>query len=124
MFTLDTNAIIYIIKKDENAIYLLHDIMARPEIPLYVSTITETELFSFSQITPDEARKIENFLENISLVPLVSQIARTAGYIRGAYDIKLADSVIAATTLFTGSTLLTRNTKDFKKIPGFKMRAI
>jgi predicted nucleic acid-binding protein len=36
----------------------------------------------------------------------------------------LADAFIAATALFTGSTLLTSNVRDFKKIPSLKLQAV
>jgi len=124
VYTLDTNAIIYAVKADERAIPILRDILARPDVPVYVSTITEIELFSFPQLSEEEARLIENFLGRVSLIPVDSQIARIAGTLRGAYRIKLPDSAIAATALFTSSTLLTRNVADFEKVPQLLTQAI
>ena len=37
---------------------------------------------------------------------------------------KLPDSVIAATALFTGTTLVTRNIRDFKRIPNLSVEKI
>jgi hypothetical protein len=37
-------------------------------------------------------------------------------YLRRKYKIKLPDAIIAATALYTNSTLITRNIKDFSKI--------
>jgi predicted nucleic acid-binding protein len=34
------------------------------------------------------------------------------------------DSTIAATAMFTGSTLLTRNTRDFEKVPQLSLLKI
>jgi len=60
----------------------------------------------------------------MAVIPVDSRIARTAGWIRRAYRVNIADGVIAATALFTGTTLLTRNTRDFRKIPNLLLRQI
>ena len=39
-------------------------------------------------------------------------------------NLKLADSIIAATALFTGTALLTRNVRDFKRVAGLRVEAI
>lgn len=124
MYTLDTNAIIYYLTGDVRTVPVLRDIFSDRETPVYVSALTEAELFSFPQLSEEEARLIEDLLRTISLIPLDSQIARIAGMLRRTYRLKLPDSVIAATALFTGSTLLTRNSKDFKKIPPLLIQAI
>ena len=36
-------------------------------------------------------------------------------------ELKLPDAIIAATALHTGTPLLTRNVKDFKKVRGLKL---
>lgn len=42
---------------------------------------------------------------------------------RKNYSLKIADSAIAATALFTGSILLTRNVKDFRRVPELKLQS-
>ena len=124
MYVLDTNTVIYYQKRDERVVPILREILVDPAIAVYVSTLTEVELFSFPKLSEEESEIIDGILQAVSLIPLNSQIARIAGHVRATYNLKLADSVIAATTLFTGSTLLTRNTKDFQKIPQFNLRPI
>jgi predicted nucleic acid-binding protein len=111
-------------ENDPKVAPFLQSILNDPTIPVYVSTITEAELFSHSSLSHEEERIIDSILQTVSLVPPVSKIARAAGRIRGAYGLKLADSFIATTALFTGSTLLTRNVRDFKKIPHLSLRAV
>jgi predicted nucleic acid-binding protein len=65
--------------------------------------------------------KIEEFLQIVAIVPLDSRLARMAANLRRLYKIKTVDSIIAATSLYTGSTLVTRNIKDFQKIIGLKL---
>jgi len=115
MYTLDTNAIIYYLKDDPIAVPILSGIFA-DTVPVYVSAITEVELFGFPSLQAEESTRIEAILRTVAVLSLDSSIARTAGMLRRAYGLKIPDSVIAATALFTGSTLLTRNTNDFKKV--------
>jgi len=124
VYTLDTNAIIYYLQDDPRAVPILQGILDDPAIPVYISAVTEAELFSFPSLTDDEAQRIENILRTVFVIPLDSQIARAAANIRRTYRVKLPDSVVAATALFTGSTLLTRNAQDFKKILTLRLQAI
>ena len=116
MYTLDTNAILYYLKDDATAVSVLRGVFA-DNVPVYVSAITELELYAFPNISPDEESLIEDLLATISVIPLDSHIARLAALVRRHYRLKVPDSVIAATATFTDSTLLTRNTRDFRKIP-------
>ena len=123
MYTLDTNAIIYYLKDDPEAVAALREIFSE-DTPLYISTITEAELFGFPTLSDQEAEQIDSLLRTVAVIPVDSRIARTAGLIRRTCRVNIADSVIAATALFTGTTLLTRNTRDFRKIPNLLVRQI
>ena len=118
MYTLDTNAILYYLKDDVGAVSVLRDVFAE-NVPIYVSAVTELELFAYSDLTAEEELLIEELLATISVIPVDSRIARLAALVRRSYRLKVPDSVIAATAMFTGSKLLTRNTRDFRKIPNF-----
>ena len=50
MYTLDTNAILYYLKDDPDTVSSLTNIFTH-EVPLYVSAITELELFAFSNLS-------------------------------------------------------------------------
>lgn len=123
MYTLDTNTIIYYLKDDPYVVSALRTIFSQ-DTPLYISAITEIELFSFPELSDQEAVQIEAVLRTVAVIPVDSRIARTAGHIRRTYHINIADSVIAATALFTRTTLVTRNTRDFRKIPNLSLRQI
>ena len=73
--------------------------------------------FAFPHLSDAEAERIEQFLTTVSVIPMDSQIARMAAIVRKTYGLKMADSVIAATALFTGTCVVTRNTEDFRKGP-------
>ena len=120
MYTLDTNAILYYLKDDPDTVSSLRNVFTK-NVPLYVSAITELELFAFSNLRTAEEKLIEELLTTVAVISLDSHIARLAAFIRRQYRLKVADSVIAATAMFTGSTLLTRNTRDFRRIPNLSL---
>jgi predicted nucleic acid-binding protein len=107
-YTLNTNAILYYLKDDSSAVSLMREIFAR-DAPVYISAITELELFAFSSLSAQEHTLIDELISTLSVIPVDSHIARLASFIRREYRLKVPDSVIAATALFTGSALVTRN---------------
>jgi predicted nucleic acid-binding protein len=123
MHILDTNAVIYYVKDEGSVVTVIEDIYTK-NTPVYLSVITEAELFGFPQLSDEEAERIEKFLHTVSIIPMDSQIVRLTGTIRKMYHLKIADSVIAATALFTNAVLLTRNVDDFKKVPGLHLQEI
>ena len=63
---------------------MLEDIFSR-DVPVYVSTLTELELFSYPAMTDEEADRIETFLSAVRILPVLSSIARIAGDLRRLY---------------------------------------
>ena len=86
-----------------------------------MSTISETELLSYKGLSDQEIIDMNELLKSFSLVAVDSNIAKIAGEIRRKYRLKTPDALIAATAIFTGSVLVTRNVKDFKKIKELKL---
>ena len=124
MYVLDTNAIIYYTDDEPAAVATLEPLFAANH-SIYISTLTELELFSHASLTEEEAIRLETFLETVYILPLTSQIARIAGDLRRAHaGLKAFDSGIAATALFTHSQLITRNRRDFQDINGLSLLAI
>lgn len=115
VYTLDTNVILYYLKDDAETVTILRGIFAE-NAPLNISAMTELELFAFSKLTAHEEALIEDLLSTLAIIPVDSHVARLAAFVRRQYQLKVPDSVIAATALFTGSTLLTRNTRDFRRV--------
>jgi predicted nucleic acid-binding protein len=111
--------------EEPTVVQVLEDIFAQ-DVPLYVSTVTELELFSLSTLTPEDEARIEEVLSaTVRIIPLISSIARIAGELRRLYPrLRTADSAIAATALFTNSTLITRNVRDFQRIEGLSQLAV
>jgi len=124
VYVLDTNAIIYYTDDEPAAVAALEPLFTRDN-PIYISTLTEIELFSHAAMTEEEEMRLEAFLEAVQILPLTSQIARIAGELRRSHTgLKAFDSGIAATALFTHSRLITRNVRDFQDIDGLSLMAI
>ncbi len=121
-YTLDANAIIYYAGNDEAAVATIQPLIAS-RTAIYVPTIVIVEVFS-TQLSGHERAAIETILTTTQIVPLYEHIARTAAELRHTYRTKLPDVAIAATALVTGSTLLTRNVRDFRRISGLMVERI
>lgn len=122
MYTLDTNVIIYFLGGDEAAQKVL--IEESRDMTLFVSTITETELFSYPALSGMDEHNIGEFLRKTILILIDSRIARFAAFLRRSGRLPLGDSLVAATAILTQTILLTRNMRDFRKIPELRVRAV
>ncbi len=125
MYTLDTNAIIYYYTNDEpGAVSILEPIFEQ-NVPLFVSTLTVMELFSYPGLTPEEEERLNRVLSTTRIEPFSVGIARLAGDLRRRYpSLKPLDSGIAATSFYMNSTLATRNVRDFQRIEELLLLAI
>lgn len=117
MLVLDTNILIAHLGGEEKVVQKF--VAWRKEnISMAISAITECEIFSYPRLRPGEEEQIEKFLkENFLAFPFDGIIARQAAKIRRTVKIELADAAIAAVALEMKASLVTRNVKDFQKIP-------
>ena len=122
--TLDTNIIILYLNR-ETAIVRALDEIRKQGVSFILPAAVEAEFLSFSSWTPDQRRTMEEFLEeNFVFVSLDRPLARLAARIRVNTRIKFADASIAATAPFTNTPLVTRNVRDFKKVPGLQVMTL
>ena len=124
MYTLDTNVVIYYLAKKDEVVYARINAAILNGQALYVSAVSVAELFRYPRLTEGEAENIRQFLSVCSIISIDGSIAMRAGEIGRKCGVKLADSIIAATALFTGSSLVTRNVRDFKRVPDLTIEPI
>ena len=115
-YVLDTNAVIYYVGGEERALEKL--------VPIILPSVVVAELWSGKRMPNEEIPLIEHFMASLLQTPLDTQIAKSAGVMRRAIPLDLGDACIAATALAYGAVLLTRNVRDFKRVPGLSIEAI
>lgn len=115
-YLIDTNALIdYLGKKlPVRGMNLLSDII--DAIPC-VSVITKIEVLGFNA-SEEHTRLLRDFMNDANVFDLTNEIVEATIHIRKNHKIKLPDAIIAATALINNSTLISRNTADFKNISG------
>ena len=122
--TIDTNVIIAYLAGESQVKEILSQWQLQG-LPLFLSTVVETEVLSFPKFTPEELQTTSKFLEeNFLSIPFNREIARIAAKLRRDYRLKFPDAAIAATAISTNTSLITRNIPDFKKIPNLKLLKI
>jgi predicted nucleic acid-binding protein len=75
-----------------------------------------------ARLSEVEQRWLETAFDRMMVLALDDAVAAQAIALRRERRIGLADSIIAATALHHDLVLVTRNTDDFKDVPGLKMR--
>ena len=121
-FVLDTNAIVYYVKDDPRAVEILSPILGNET--LIVPSVVVAELWSSKTASQSEMDTISAFLDSTLVMSLETALGKAAGELRRDYRMSLADSVVAATALATGATLLTRNVRDFRKVHGLLVQEV
>lgn len=79
------------------------------------SVVTRCELFAGSH---DDETALRILLAPFTELAVDRAIAEQAGRLRRMSGTRIADALIAATALQFHLTLMTRNTRDFDRIPG------
>ena len=115
--TIDANIVIAYLNGEAEVIQTL-DRWHNEGVTLYLSSVAESEVLSFEKYSPSERLTVEQFLEeNFVTISFDRTIARIAGSLRARTKIKFPDAVIAATALAVRSPVVTRNVKDFRRVP-------
>jgi predicted nucleic acid-binding protein len=116
-YLIDTNAIIdYLNDKlpEKSAAFI-------DKIDSQLSVISRMELLAWPNATNEQLNVLQAFVATSNVFSLPEPVVVESIRIRKSYRIKLPDAIIAATTMGFELTLITRNTVDFKKIPGLKL---
>ncbi|KKW22226.1 MAG: hypothetical protein UY62_C0009G0024 [Parcubacteria group bacterium GW2011_GWF2_50_9] len=118
--TFDTNILIAYLDKEEPAFSSCKR-YKELGVPFILPAIVEAELLAYLHWSMEQRNAVERFLEdNFVFVPLDRAVARMTAEIRRQTRLKSPDAAIAATALFTNTPLVTRNVRDFKKVPGLQ----
>ncbi len=118
---IDTNVFIDHLRNFKPAVLFFDSISEREDV--YFSAITETELLTGKDNDIQMKRQqLLQFLNRWSKVSLINPIAELAGDLSRKYNLEVPDAIIAATALHECTPLLTKNIKDFKRVPELDAR--
>ena len=115
-YLIDSNLWLYAASGKPQAVQLL-DKAAKAEWAGY-SAITRLEIFGFPGLGPSDEAKLRGMLTCFAEVDVDGPVIDRAIEVRRKRRIKAPDAILAATALLMGATLATRNTQDFRGIPG------
>jgi predicted nucleic acid-binding protein len=117
----DTSVLIDYLRGNDAAGELLE--RERVAAPLHASEITRLEVLA--GMRPAEQEATRSLLSSLVWHPVDEQVAERAGalgrqWLPSHHNIDSADLAIAATTIATGSRLLTRNVRHFPMFTGLE----
>lgn len=125
---LDTNVCIDVLRGRKKVVESLAACLPKD---CFISVITEFELFQGAHRAPAEHRKVERtkvsrFVAPLQILPFDSECARIAARINAdllnhGTPVSITDVFIAATGLRHKWTVVTHNTKDFRRIDGLAL---
>ena len=108
-FLLDTNIILYLLDGKSELAEILDG------TTVYISFVSELELLTYKGLTGSERENISLLLNEFVIVDINSDIKLKTIDIRSESNLKLPDSIIAATAAYLNITLFTAD-KDFSKV--------
>jgi predicted nucleic acid-binding protein len=110
----DTNVLIHLLGNKAEVI----DFLEGKQV--FISVITELELYGKQNISLSETAIIDMLIENCFVIDLLSPIKQIVKKIKQKYKIKLPDAIVAATAIYLDIPLLTFDT-DFNKVEELKL---
>ena len=110
----DTNSLIYMLDGNKSIAQFLENKQ------IYLSVITELELFGKQNLSTHDNELIDALLSNCFVIDIEPEIKRIYREIKQRYTIKLPDAIIAATALYLDLPLLTFD-KDFNHVLNLKL---
>lgn len=126
----DTSFVIDVFASDPQAIRVL-GLLQKDTRPMGVTTFTHYELYSGvgrSKRPDAERTRVEAFLRELGVFDMTPEAAKLAGLLDARLAIegkslRLVDLFIAATALHHGEAVVTRNKREFSKVPGLEVIA-
>jgi len=106
-YLLDTNAIINILKTEDNTC----DLSGKE---FFLSIISEIELLSYPHLTEEESAQIRSLLKKMNVINIDLVIKEKTIQLKKKFNIKLPDAVICAAALSMGLILVTDDRTLFK----------
>jgi len=114
-FLLDSNVVIYSYSSDYE---YLRELVINESCS--VSEISRVEVLGYHMLNKEEEKYFKDIFEYLPVILPDQDIFDRAIDIRKKYNLKLGDSLIAATASIHGLEIYTRNLSDFERVKGLK----
>lgn len=114
-YFLDSNIIIY---SYSHKYEYLRDLIINESC--IISEISRVEVLGYHELKKEEEKYFNDIFEYAPVILPDQDIFDSAIEIRKKYNLKLGDSLIAATALVHNLEIYTRNLSDFERIEGLK----
>lgn len=122
VIVLDTNFVVYYLKGNPAHVSFIR---GRADDPVWLSVISEVELFSFHALTEVEKNGLNFYISTIGVMPLDNRVKRIAIDFRRATRCKVPDAITAATAISLKACLVTSDQKLLKSaFPGFEVQSV
>lgn len=126
---LDTTFLLDVLQGRPAAVRLMHELEEGSE-PLRIPTVVSFELWDGvhrARASAEEATLLERTLAAHHALPLGPGHVRQAGLVSASLQdrgdpIADVDLLLAGIALTEGETLVTRNKRDFERVPGLRLR--
>ena len=120
MVLINTNIFIYYLKNEKTTVDYFNSLKISNE-EISFSFINKIELLSFPGLQKNEEIIIQNMLNEFRNIGFDKKIEEKTIDIRKRINIKIPDSIIAATAIIYNCTLVTRNVTDFSNLTDLKL---
>jgi len=115
MFLIDSNILIY---SYLNKYEYLRQLFVKESI--FISEITRVEVLGYHKLNSEEDRYFRDVFNFIPVIFPSQEIFDASIIIRKTYNLKLGDSIIAATAYVNNLLIYTRNISDFERVKSIK----
>ena len=118
MIILDTDILIWVLRKNKEIKNKLIKATLETDGGLYITPIQIAEIYA--GIRPSEEKIIKKFLNSFNIIPIDVQIGELAGRFinqyRKSHSVEIADAIIAAASIVNNFELWTLNKKHYPMI--------
>jgi predicted nucleic acid-binding protein len=87
---------------------------------IFISEITRVEVLGYHKLNSEEDRYFRDVFNFIPVIFPSQEIFDASIIIRKTYNLKLGDSIIAATAYVNNLSIYTRNISDFERVKSIK----
>ncbi len=117
-YIFDTNTLIYFMDGTLTPKGLEFVLNALEKEECAISVISKIEVLGFPFPSVLQEQKAVKFVHSLPILHLTEDVVEKSIELRKSNKPKIADAIIAATAILLDLTLISRNEKDFKNIPG------